>query len=88
MNVFQQVKNALAEAKFVDLDIEAATLNLVEKLDKELIEAGYDPGPEVESALARLEDALTTFDSSKEAASTPAAEDEEEEEGEFGGFKG
>ncbi|MBA2706048.1 MAG: hypothetical protein H0U60_19595 [Blastocatellia bacterium] len=87
LNITTQIKNAIARAKFDDPDIEAATLNAIEKLDAELFEAGYDQGPQVDGAVSRLEDTLTLVDTAKEEATTED-EDEDEDDSEFGGFQG
>lgn len=86
LNVTQQIKNALARATFADADIEAATNNALDKLDAELFEAGYDQGPEVDLAVARLEDTLTIVDTTKEEATT-LAEDEDDDDP-FAGLEG
>ncbi len=86
LNITTQIKNAIARAKFDDLDIEAAVVNAIVKLDEELIEAGFDQGPQVDAATARLEDALTLVDTKKEEATT--ADEDEDEDDEFGGFQG
>jgi hypothetical protein len=88
LNVTTQIKNALARATFADPDVESAVNNVVDKLDAELFEAGYDQGPQVDGAVARLEDALNIVDTTKEQAAPESNEDEDEDEGEFGGFQG
>lgn len=88
LNITTQIKNAIARAKFDDPDIEAATLNAIEKLDAELFEAGYDQGPQVDAAVSRLEDTLTLVDTAKEEATSIDEDEEEDEDSEFGGFRG
>jgi|SRR5215203_392710 len=62
VSALQRLKNALGYATFSDDSVEKAALALIEKLDNELTEAGYDAGADVDEADTDLDTAMNEAD--------------------------
>lgn len=63
---FKTIKTALKYAKFTDADVETAVVALINDLDSDLTQAGYEQADSCDKCEKELNDAMSEADDRKE----------------------